>query len=151
VVRAAGRPIVTTGGSQGGGLAIAAAHLAGDIAATMPDVPFLAHPARTLEVTDARPYYELAEYCRVNPDKVDRAFATLSYLDVVKHAKRATAPAMFSAALADDITPPSTIFAAYNHYGGPKDIAVYPYSGDEGGGTQHFLAQLAFLRQAGLS
>jgi len=53
--------------------------------------------------------------------------------------------------LADTITPPSTIFAAFNHYAGPKDIAVYPYNGHEGGGTPHFLAQLAYLRQAGLS
>ncbi len=32
-------------------------------------------------------------------------------------------------------------------YAGPKDIAVYPYSGHEGGGTRHFLAQLAFAGQ----
>jgi cephalosporin-C deacetylase len=41
---AAGLPLVTTGGSQGGGLAIVAAHLADDVRAAMPDVPFLAHP-----------------------------------------------------------------------------------------------------------
>ncbi len=146
----AGRPIVTAGASQGGALAIAAAHLAGGVAATAPDVPFLAHPRRALEVTDNDPYCELAEYCKVNLDKADQAFATLSYLDVVNHAKRATAPALFSVALADTITPPSTVFAAFNHYAGPKDIAVYPYSGHEGGGTRHFLAQLAFLHQAGL-
>ena len=144
---AAGRPIITAGGSQGGGLAIAAAHLAGDVAATMPDVPFLAHPQRALEVTDTRPYYELAQYCRVHADKTDQVFATLAYVDVVNHAKRATAPALFSVALADTITPPSTVFTAFNHYAGPKEIAVYPYSGHEGGGTQHFLAQLAFAGQ----
>ncbi len=148
---ASGRPIVTAGASQGGGLAIAAAHLAGGVTATAPDVPFLAHPRRALEVTDCEPYYELAKYCRVNADKVDRVFATLAYLDVVNHAKRATASALFSVALADNVTPPSTVFAAFNHYGGPKEIAVYPYSGHEGGGTRHYLAQLAFLRQAGLS
>ena len=147
----AGRPIVTTGASQGGGLAIAAAHLASGIAATLPDVPFLAHPQRALEVTDTSPYRELAEYCRVRPDRVDQVFATLAYLDVVNHARRARAAALFSVGLTDTITPPSTIFAAYNHYAGPKDIAVYPYSGHEGGGTRHFLAQLAYLRQAGLS
>jgi cephalosporin-C deacetylase len=146
----AGRPIVTTGASQGGGLAIVAAHLAGDIAATAPDVPFLAHPQRALEVTDGRPYYELAQYCRVHQDKVSQVFTTLAYLDVVNHGKRASAAALFSVGLADTITPPSTVFAAYHHYAGPKDIAVYPYSGHEGGGTHHFLAQLAFLGQAGL-
>jgi cephalosporin-C deacetylase len=147
---AADRPIVTTGASQGGGLAIAAAHLGGKVDAVLPDVPFLAHPVRALEVTDAHPYRELADFCKVNPGRADQVFATLSYLDVVNHAKRATAPALFSVGLADVITPPSTIFAAFNHYAGPKDIAVYPYSGHEGGETAHFLAQLDFLRQAGL-
>ena len=72
-------------------------------------------------------------------------FATLSYIDVVNHAQRVTAPALFSVGLSDDITPPSTVFAAFHYYGGPKDIAVYPFSGHEGGGTRHFLAQLGFL------
>jgi len=147
---ASGRPIVTAGASQGGGLAIAAAHLSGKVAAVLTDVPFLAHPLRALEVTDSNPYNELAEYCKVNPDKADQVFGTLAYVDVVNHAKRATASALFSVGLADTITPPSTVFAAFNHYAGPKDIAVYPYNGHEGGGTPHFCAQLAFLRQAGL-
>lgn len=42
---AAGRPVVTAGASQGGALAIAAAHLAGDVAAALPDVPFPGPPA----------------------------------------------------------------------------------------------------------
>jgi cephalosporin-C deacetylase len=146
----AGRPIVTAGASQGGGLSIAAAHLAGDVAATLPDVPFLAHPQRALEVTDADPYNELARYCRVHPEKAEQVFRTLSYVDVVNHARRASTPALFSVGLADTVTPASTIFAAFNHYAGPKDISVYPYSGHEGGGTQHFLAQLAFLGQLSL-
>jgi cephalosporin-C deacetylase len=148
---AAGRPIVTAGASQGGGLAIAAAHLAGDVAAVAPDVPFLAHPRRAVEITDSQPYYELAAYCKVNQDKVEQVFATLAYLDIVNHARRATAPALFSVGLTDTVTPPSTVFAAFNHYAGPKEIGVYPFSGHEGGGTQHYLAQLEFLREAGLT
>jgi cephalosporin-C deacetylase-like acetyl esterase len=54
-------------------------------------------------------------------------------------------PALFSAGLADDITPPSTVFAAFNHYAGPKDIAVYEFNGHEGGGTRHLRAKLDFL------
>ena len=148
----AGRPVVTAGASQGGALAIAAAHLASsDVAAALPEVPFLAHPRRALEVTDSHPYRELAEFCRVNPDRADQAFATLAYVDVVNHGKHVNAPALFSVGLADVITPPSTVFAAFHHYAGRKDIAVYPYNGHEGGGTRHFLAQLAFLRDAGLA
>jgi cephalosporin-C deacetylase len=142
-----GRPVVTTGPSQGGGLSIAAAHLAGGVAATMPDVPFLAHFRRAVEITDARPYRELIDFCSVHGDRVDEVFDTLSYVDVVNHGRHATAPALFSVGLIDEITPASTVFAAYNHYGGPKDIAVYPFNGHEGGGTRHLKAKLAFLAE----
>ena len=141
----AGLPLVTTGQSQGGGLAIVAAHLTDGVRAAMPDVPFMAHPRRAVEVTSSYPYHELSEYCAVHSDRVETVFRTLSYVDVVNHAKRAQAPALFSAGLADDITPPSTIFAAFNHYAGPKDIAVYEFNGHEGGGTLHLRAKLDFL------
>ena len=144
---ARGRPLVTAGGSQGGALALAAGHLADNVSAVLPDVPFLAHPRRAVQVTDARPYGELVEYCGVHPDRVEQVFRTLSYVDVVNHAKRASALALFSVGLIDEITPPSTVFAAYNAYAGPKDIAVYPFNGHEGGGTVHLLAQLAFLAE----
>ena len=144
---AAGRPIVATGISQGGGLALAATHLAGDLDGVMTDAPFLAHPRRAVEVTNSRPYGELIEYCSLYPERVDDVFATLSYVDVVNHAKRASAPALFSVGLIDEITPPSTVFAAYNHYAGPKDIAVYPFTGHQSPGTRHLTAKLAFLEQ----
>jgi cephalosporin-C deacetylase len=142
---AAGRPMVTAGISQGGALALAAAHLAGDLHAVLADVPFLAHPRRAVEVTDSSPYGELIEYFSVHPHRVDDVFATLSYVDVVNHAKRVSVPGLFSVGLIDDVTPPSTVFAAYNHYAGPKDIAVYPFNGHEGGGVRQFAARLAFL------
>jgi cephalosporin-C deacetylase len=48
-------------------------------------------------------------------------------------AERATAPALFSVALMDQTCPPSTVFAAYNAYGGPKELTVYEYNDHEGG------------------
>ncbi len=138
-------PVVTTGASQGGGLAIAAASLAAGVAATMPDVAFLAHPRRAVEVTDSLPYGELVEFCSVRPDLVDRVFETVSYVDVVNHAKRTRVPALFSVGLVDDITPPSTVFAAFNHYAGRKDITVYPFGDHDCAGTRQFLAKLDFL------
>ena len=56
-------------------------------------------------------------------------------------------PALFSVGLVDEITPASTVFAAYNHYAGPKQIAVYPFNGHEGGRTTHLKAKLAFLAE----
>ncbi len=131
-----GLPIVTTGVSQGGGLALAAAHLAEGVSATLPDVPFLAYPRRAAEITASMPYGELAQYCRVHQDEVEQVFCTISYIDVVNHAKRCAVPALFSVGLLDDVTPPSTVFAAFNHYAGPKDIAVYSFNGHEGGGPR---------------
>ncbi|MFJ6677320.1 acetylxylan esterase [Actinosynnema sp. NPDC091369] len=45
-------------------------------------------------------------------------FATLAYFDGVHFAQRATAPALFSVGLMDPIRPPSTVYAAFNHYAG---------------------------------
>ena len=54
-------------------------------------------------------------------------------------------PVRFSAALMDDIVPPSTVFAAYNAYAGPKEVQVWPYNGHEAGGADDDQAALAFL------
>jgi cephalosporin-C deacetylase len=139
--------VAVAGMSQGGGLALAAAHLADRPAAVLSQVPFLAHMRRAVEVTDERPYIELTEYCRTHRDDVERTFHTLSYLDVVNHAKRASAPALFAVGLGDAVCPPSTVFAAYHHYAGPAELRVYPFDGHEGGGVHHVREQLAFLRE----
>ena len=146
-----GLRVVATGVSQGGGLALAAAHLAGpSLTATFPDVPFLAHFERALRITDSDPYGELVQYFSVHPERVEPALRTLSYIDVVNHARRARVPALFSVGLIDDITPASTVFAAYNHYGGRKEvhnkhINVYPFNGHEGGRTDQLGTKLASL------
>lgn len=44
------------------------------------------------------------------------------------------------------VCPPSTVFAAYNHWSGPKDIRVWPWNRHEGGGYFQDLEQLRFLR-----
>ncbi len=134
----AGRPLLSTGASQGGALALAAASLSQLPALVAPDVPFLSHFRRAASITDATPYSEIADYCKAYPDRVDQVFHTLSYFDVVNCARRITVPGLFSVGLVDTITPPSTVFAAYNQYAGHKQIAVYEFNGHEGGGTLHF-------------
>ncbi|HEY7223699.1 MAG TPA: acetylxylan esterase [Micromonosporaceae bacterium] len=145
----AGVPVVATGASQGGALSLAAAHLcelAGDgVVATMPDVPFLSHFARAIRITGSAPYSEIIQFCKAYPHETERVFANLSYLDVVNHARRSAVPALFSVGLVDDITPASTVYAAYNHYAGPKQIRVYPFNGHEGGGAWQVAAKLEFL------
>jgi cephalosporin-C deacetylase len=113
----------------------------------MPDVPFLCNFRRAVAVTDGFPYGELVRYLHTHRDRVDQVFSVLSYFDGVSMAARATASALFSVALRDDICPPSTVFAAYNAYAGPKEIEIYDFNQHEGGGPFHQRAQLAFARK----
>jgi cephalosporin-C deacetylase len=136
--------IVTVGRSQGGGIALAAAGLT-DVAATVADVPYGCHFRRAIGLTPEAPYAEIAEYLRVHRDAEEAVMHTLSYFDGVNFAARACAPALFSAALMDQVCPPSTIFAARNHYAGPHELLVWPYNGHESGEQHQFEATLAFL------
>ena len=45
----------------------------------------------------------------------------------------------------DDICPPSTVFAAFNHYAGPKQIEVWSYNQHEGGDSFQHVKKLEFL------
>ena len=54
---------------------------------------------------------------------------------------------LFSVALMDEITPPSTVFAAFNNLAGERRIEVYEFNGHEGGGSVHFEKQVGFVRE----
>lgn len=137
--------VVVTGGSQGGGLTIAVAGLVDGLAAAMPDVPFLCHIPRGVEVSDTDPYGEVTRYLAVHRDQADQVFRTLSYLDGLHHAARAAAPSLFSVALQDTVCPPSTVFATHHAWAGPSTLEVYPYNQHEGGGGHHWQRQAAWL------
>ncbi|HEQ71595.1 MAG TPA: acetylxylan esterase [Spirochaetia bacterium] len=139
--------IALTGASQGGGIVIAVSGLARGIAAALPDVPFLCHIRTATEITDAYPYQEIVLYCRMHKDKVEEVFRTLEYFDGVHFAARAGCPALFSAGLMDDVCPPRTVFAAYNHWAGPKRITTWPYNRHEGGGPYQDAAKLTYLNE----
>jgi cephalosporin-C deacetylase len=139
--------IAVTGASQGGGLSLAAAALADGVRAVMPDVPFLCDFRRASQVAMTNPYLEIVRYLAAHRDHEDAAFATLSYFDGAVLARRASAPALFSVALMDETCPPSTVYAAYNAYGGPKEIVPYPYNDHEGGEAFHKVRQAAWLAQ----
>jgi cephalosporin-C deacetylase len=137
--------VAVTGGSQGGGITLAAAGLIPDLAAALPDVPFLCHYRRAVELVDTYPYHEIANYCKQHRNQIEQVFETLNYFDGMNFAARANAPALFSTALMDDICPPSTVFAAFNHYAGQKQIKVWQFNQHEGGQTFQNLEKLKYL------
>jgi cephalosporin-C deacetylase len=138
--------IFVAGASQGGGIAQAVAGLRPGVRGAIIDVPFLTHFRRASEITDATPYREIANLCLANRDRVDDVLRTLSYFDGLNFAARATAPALYAVGLMDAVCPPSTVYAAFNHYGGPKRIQVWPYNGHEGGGPFQPPINLRWLR-----
>jgi cephalosporin-C deacetylase len=141
--------LAVVGASQGGGLALAAASLAaGRVSAVVSQVPFLCHIRRAVTITDADPYAELVRFCRVHPDRAAAVLATVDYVDMVHLVPRASAPALFSTALMDQICPPSTVFAAYHAYAGPKEMEVYEWDGHEGGRAHFAQRSLEFLASA---
>jgi cephalosporin-C deacetylase len=123
--------LAVTGHSQGGGLALAAAAFHRDaISVCHSDTPFLCDFQRAITFAPHAPYTEIPEFLDRNIGLIDAALDTLRYVDCALLARRITARALVSVCLMDDITPPSTVFAAYNEIPGPdKEIAVYPYSG----------------------
>ncbi|GIE94288.1 acetylxylan esterase [Paractinoplanes rishiriensis] len=143
--------IAVSGGSQGGGMALAVAGLVPEVAAVLTDVPFLCHFRRAVQITGKDPYAEVARYLSVHRGREETAYRTLSYIDAVNHARRATAPARFSVALMDTVCPPSTVYAAFNWYGSraatqpDKVIDVWPFNDHEGGVGHQWARQLPWL------
>jgi cephalosporin-C deacetylase len=137
--------IIVAGGSQGGGIALAAASLSPHVFAVLADVPFLCHFKRATEMVDTYPYQEIAQFCRIHRDKIDVVFETLSYFDNLNLVQWATAPALFSIGMHDPICPADTIFAARNNYAGPTTTSIYEYNTHEGGSVAHQLVQAEWI------
>jgi cephalosporin-C deacetylase len=135
--------IAVAGASQGGALALAAAALAPDLVSLChADVPFLSDVERALDVAIDYPYLELVSYLALHPELENAARDTLRHVDNALLTTRIRAHTLVAVGLRDTVTPPSTVFAAYNAIQSSKEIAVYPYSGHELP-TSHVERQLA--------
>ncbi|MGZ4474624.1 MAG: acetylxylan esterase [Nocardioides sp.] len=138
--------VAVTGHSQGGGITLGVAALSPHVVAVMPDVPFLSHFRRAVDLSPGDPYAEVARYLGAHRGRTKQAFETLAHFDAAILGKRASAPALFSVAMMDTICLPSTVFAAYHAYAGQKRIQVYEFNDHEGGGAFHTRAQVSWLK-----
>lgn len=140
--------VAVHGISQGGGISLAVAGLVPDVFAVLADVPFLCNFERGMELSGSDPFAEITRYLAVHRNQATQVLSTLAYFDAVNFAKRATAPALFSVALMDQICPPSTVYTAFNQYRGePKQIVNYPYNDHEGGQGHQRRAQMTWLAE----
>jgi cephalosporin-C deacetylase len=139
--------VAVSGMSQGGGLALAAAALLGDtVKVCHADVPFLCDIWRAVTLTADAPYSEVSEFLSHQVELVDVAKETLSYVDCALLARRITADCLLSVGLMDTVSPPSTVFAAYNAIYARKEIAVFEF-GVHDIPSSHMERQLTHLRQ----
>lgn len=128
--------MATSGGSQGGALALVCAALAPFIRKTAPRHPFLSDYRRVWEMDlDVHAYDELRKYFRhFDPrhEREDQIFTKLGYIDIQHLMPRVRAEVLLGSSLMDTITPPSTFYAAFNKITSPKRDIVYPDFGHEG-------------------
>ena len=123
------------GGSQGGGLTLACAALTPDLNRAASQYPFLSDYRRVWDMDlDKQAYAELRAHFRsFDPRHLreDEIFRKLGYIDVHHLADRIRARVLMLTGLLDDVCPPSTQFAAYNHIQSPKEMILYPDFGHE--------------------
>ncbi len=122
----AGR-LAVTGASQGGGLTLAAAALLRKPILALPDIPFLCDFRRSITIATAGPYPEITGFLKSFPHLYEQTIRTLSYFDCLNLAPWITCRTIVSNGLWDEICPPSSIYAVYNHITAEKQMEVYPF------------------------
>ncbi len=123
-----GDRIGVTGHSQGGGLTVSTAALRPEIKAAAAGAPYLCGYMDAIELTDAYPYQEIADYLRLNPDSREQVENTLAYFDGINLAHRITCPTIVSVGLQDSTCPPETGFAMFDAISS-EDKRMYAYDG----------------------
>jgi cephalosporin-C deacetylase-like acetyl esterase len=146
--RASGRPPSRAPAATAAGCRWVA--VSSGVVAALPDVPFLQDFPRAIDTAARGPYPEIAAFLGRHRDRYEPMLKVLNYFDGVNLARTATAPALYSVALMDDVCPPSTVFASFNAYGDStahKEIEVYRFNNHEGGQEHHWIKQLQYLRK----
>ena len=123
-----GNRIGVTGHSQGGGLTVSTAALRPEIKAAAAGAPYLCGYIDSIELTDAYPYQEIADYLRIYPDSREQVENTLAYFDGINLAHRITCPIIVSVGLQDSTCPPETGFAMFDAIAS-EDKKMYAYDG----------------------
>ena len=120
--------IFAEGGSQGGAFTLVAASLDSRIKGIAPFVPFLSDFPDYFDIASwpSTPVLEEAERLGISREDL---FRTLSYFDVKNFTDRISCPVLMGFGLQDDVCPPHTNFAGYNHITSPKSYVTFPLSG----------------------
>ena len=119
--------LAVAGGSQGGGLALAAAALSRRPILALADIPFLCDFRRAIGVAASGPYLEISGFLRGFPHLHEQVLRTLSYFDCLNLAPWINCRTVISNCLWDDTCPPSTIAGVFHQIVAEKQMEVYPF------------------------
>jgi cephalosporin-C deacetylase len=141
-----GRRIAVSGHSQGGGVALGLAALDRSVALCMADVPSSCWMEQRI-LTRSGGGAGIADYLAMFPERVEVVHRNISYFDNINLAPDVACPVLVSCGLQDEICPLECTYAAYNKISTVKEMAVYPHAGHEGGGAEHQLRKLEFMKR----
>ena len=117
--------VFANGESQGGALTLAAASLDGRLKAIAPSAPFLCDYPDYFALVDW-PGNWFEDAAREKGISKEDMFRTLSYFDIKNFTDRIQCPVIMAIGLQDDVCPPHTNFAGYNHIRTEKSWICYP-------------------------
>lgn len=137
------------GGSQGGALGMAVSSLDARVKLALVAVPSNSNLEYRVENRHGC-FTAVNDYLRANPDRLERAYETLSYFDTMNMAHRITAKVFASVGLADPVCPAKCYYASYNRITSPKQIHVYPFNEHDGGRTTQVEREIAFIKDSGI-
>lgn len=119
--------LICHGGSQGGYQSLAAAGLDPDVSLIIPNAPAMCNLAGALEGRiPSWPHTVKQEPAELRNNR------NALFCDGASFARRAKAQALFTVGFSDPAATPSSVYAAYNAYGGEKQIMDFPDLGHEG-------------------
>lgn len=122
--------LCVTGGSQGGGLTLAAAALDSRPSLAIAEVPYLCHFRRAVEWAEEVKnvtYLEFAMLIKNYPEREEELFDNLSYFDNLNLCTWIKARTVITCAMKDIVCPPSTIFAVFNNMEVKKHMEIMPF------------------------
>jgi len=123
-----GKAIISSGASQGGGLALIAAALDSRITAVVSVAPALGeHTGPLYGRPDAAPSNLIMGRDKKTPDP--RVIAATAYYDTCNFARFVKVPVLISSGLIDTACPPMTVLSIYNTLSCPKQIDLVPLLG----------------------
>jgi cephalosporin-C deacetylase len=120
-----GRNLAVMGGSQGGALAIATAALDSRVIGQAAWLPALADLTGYLfnRAGGWPPVFKQPS------NRTAEKIATSKYFDTVNFARRLRTPGFYTFGYRDEICPPTSMFAAYNTIGAPKELLIEKETG----------------------